>query len=411
MIRSSFIKILCLLFLLLENISFCQEEQKLKTISSELFISENPSTERIAITSFIVHQFDDKRKKGVTQAQLNKLWNSLKLDQKATVLRIQIVNQKLYADYIDSDPFYVKPLLIYFQKLLQYYQIKDIDFIIYTRDEILKNNPLSEEEILPLIFMMSKNSNSIYEKDTLLIPDAHMIDLSRGWQELITVIEEANKNITWDKKINKIFWRGGATGWKGLYHYNVSNFDKLVRLKLAIFSKLYPDLIDAEITAYYEFSNDQDGNDLKKILDYLFNNKQQRINEVDHLKYKYLIAVDGNTCPWLRIPWIMLSNSVLLKQETSNIEWFYPALKAYTHYIPIKENLADIFDRLDWMKDNDSKVKEISFNAQNFVKNNLMPEHLEAYFAIILNEYSSIQKDSEIKISLPKAEDILLQLK
>lgn len=58
-----------------------------------------------------------------------------------------------------------------------------------------------------------------------------------------------------------------------------------------------------------------------------------------------------------RVPWIMLSNSVMLKQETNLMQWFYPALKAYKNYIPINERLTDIFPQLEWMKNNDHKVK------------------------------------------------------
>jgi hypothetical protein len=32
-----------------------------------------------------------------------------------------------------------------------------------------------------------------------------------------------------------------------------------------------------------------------------------------HLKYKYLISLDGNGAPWLRVPWILFSNSILIK--------------------------------------------------------------------------------------------------
>jgi hypothetical protein len=45
-----------------------------------------------------------------------------------------------------------------------------------------------------------------------------------------------------------------------------------------------------------------------------------------HMKYKYLISLDGNGAPWLRVPWILLSNSVLIKQDSENIQWFYPGL-------------------------------------------------------------------------------------
>ena len=41
------------------------------------------------------------------------------------------------------------------------------------------------------------------------------------------------------------------------------------------------------------------------------------------MKYKYLLSVDGFTAVWGRVPWIMFSNSVLVKAETGKVEWFY----------------------------------------------------------------------------------------
>lgn len=34
----------------------------------------------------------------------------------------------------------------------------------------------------------------------------------------------------------------------------------------------------------------------------------------NYLRYKYLVVLDGWTAPWITIPWILSSNSVLLKQ-------------------------------------------------------------------------------------------------
>ncbi len=101
----------------------------------------------------------------------------------------------------------------------------------------------------------------------------------------------------------------------------------------------------------------------------------------------------------------MLSDSVLLKQETNNIEWFYPALKAYKNYVPINKKLTNLFEQIEWLKNNDSKLKEISKNAQNFVENNLAPDDIEIQTVIILNEYSKIQTNSNIQITLSAAEN------
>jgi hypothetical protein len=391
------IRLVCIL-LIITNIAYGQE---LKVITSESFLAKDPSIERKTIVKSIVGQFEGK---SVSQVELDKIWNNKKFREEGHLVRFQIIDQELYADSFNIAHLYFLKLFDYFQKFIQTHKVQDIDFIIHARDEIEINSLINKEDLEIPTFMMSKDITSIYEKDKLLIPDAHI--LTSDWSKLIPIIEQASKEKSWDSKIDKVFWRGATNGARETYLYNVSNFDKLARIKIIMLSILYPDLIDARISRYTELSDDQDGRNFRKILDSLFG-KVSFISEVDHLKYKYLIAIDGNTCPWVRVPWIMLSNSILIKQETNRVEWFYPALKAYVNYIPVKEELTDIFSQIEWMKNNDKQVQQISRNAQEFIKNDLMPEHIDSHMAIILNEYYKIQKDKKIVASLPKADEMI----
>ncbi len=393
-----------IILILSANVSLAND---LRTITAEEFYLQNPSIERKAIIDSMLHQFDGK---SVSQKDIDEIWSREEFRESQYLLRFQIVNQQLYTYESDVKGLFFLELVEYFKKLLKIYKINDVDFLVYGRDEIVPDPTIKPEDINIPSFMMSKNLNSPYEKDRLLFPDAFM--LRKSWSDRYQEIEKANKEYPWQNKIDKIFWRGASTGWDreqpyNLNGYNLNNFDKFVRVKLVMLSKLYPDLIDAEMAFYPQFSKDQSGKNLRKILDTLFPGEDRAVQAAKHLKYKYLISVDGNTCSWERVPWIMLSNSALVKQETQNIEWFYSALKPYVHYIPVNESLTDLFQIIEWMKNHDSEVQKISENAHNFVKNNLKPNDINDHMAIILNEYSKIQKDEEIKITLTPAEDAI----
>jgi hypothetical protein len=103
----------------------------------------------------------------------------------------------------------------------------------------------------------------------------------------------------------------------------------------------------------------------------------------------------------------MLSNSVLVKQETSEIQWFYSALKPYHNYIPVDEELINIFAQLEWMNQHDLELQQISQNAQNFIRNNLMPENIEAHVVLILNEYHQLHRDIKLVATLIPADEAL----
>jgi len=46
----------------------------------------------------------------------------------------------------------------------------------------------------------------------------------------------------------------------------------------------------------------------------------------------------------------------VLKQDSQYYEFFYKQLKPYEHYIPLKANLNDVLDRIQWAKDHDAEV-------------------------------------------------------
>ena len=140
--------------------------QGLETISSEEFLAKNPSPEREAILNFIVHQFDDKRESGVTQEQLDSLWNNKEARQEFFISRFQIIDNKLYADSADLNfPFYIE-LLSYLQKLLNLYKIKDVDFIFHMKDGIFADQQLKNKFQGTPSFLMSKDLEAFYENDT-----------------------------------------------------------------------------------------------------------------------------------------------------------------------------------------------------------------------------------------------------
>lgn len=59
--------------------------------------------------------------------------------------------------------------------------------------------------------------------------------------------------------------------------------------------------------------------------------------------------VDGTVAAY-RYPYLMLGDSLVLKQESPYYEHFYVALKPWKHYVPIKRNLGDLLEKVKWAK-------------------------------------------------------------
>jgi hypothetical protein len=52
----------------------------------------------------------------------------------------------------------------------------------------------------------------------------------------------------------------------------------------------------------------------------------------------------------------MASNSVLFKTTEYTYQWFYDGLVPWHNYIPVRPDLQDLDDKIEWAKNNDQLV-------------------------------------------------------
>ena len=68
------------------------------------------------------------------------------------------------------------------------------------------------------------------------------------------------------------------------------------------------------------------------------------------------------------MPWILLSESVLLLIETPGEQWFSRNLVPYKHYVPIKPDFSDLIKQIEWLRNNDKKAMEIGKEGAKFAR-------------------------------------------
>lgn len=59
----------------------------------------------------------------------------------------------------------------------------------------------------------------------------------------------------------------------------------------------------------------------------------------------------------------MVSGVVSLKVDSTKIEYFYSNLEPWVHYVPIKSDFSDLLEKVEWLRNNDDKAKEIAKNG------------------------------------------------
>ena len=126
-------------------------------------------------------------------------------------------------------------------------------------------------------------------------------------------------------------------------------------------------------------------------------------------KYKYIINADGH-CAALRMRDLLASDSAVLWIESNQVEWFYPLLQPYVHYIPVRlltheaqDPLQDIVDKVSWAESNPEKVGAIIKNANQFAVTHLSAHALTCYSVQMLDEYARLFLNPQLLPSVAAA--------
>lgn len=99
--------------------------------------------------------------------------------------------------------------------------------------------------------------------------------------------------------------------------------------------------------------------------------------------HKYIIHIDGNVAAY-RFLTTMMTGSLILKVEGPYTLWIDHLLKPGKHYIPVKADLSDLLEVMEWCKSHDDKCKKIALAGYEFAKKALTKDYIDASFAKVL---------------------------
>lgn len=207
------------------------------------------------------------------------------------------------------------------------------------------------------IFTFAKHTEIPIEKNTILVPDWMNV---RFWDVLRGRIRLANKLYPWSRKAELIHWRGGTAD-------SMRHRAQLLNLNKSL------NFLDV---AFTEGSN-----------------TQAFMDPENSVKYKYQVALDGSRCTWERMIWQMSSNTVLIKPNSPQKQWYHMALEPYINYVPL-ENIDEhnVNAVYTWLQKHDAHARQISRNANKFARENFKTQDFFAYYALVLQEYAKLYK-------------------
>jgi hypothetical protein len=324
-----------------------QIQEDLATLKSEKKINFTEILEKNGVTNNIINLVQFVIQDGIVSVILPTLPKNLSVSYQKEIL---LLAEKQY-----------EPMQDVLGYLSKNNYIPNTTFILGINDFAV----IKEHKFLP-VFTYAKDLDRQSEKHLILMPDWMNLCSSSS---LRNKIRRANLNHPWINKKNQAFWRGGM------------NDSTQFRQKTVVFSKKHPAVINASFVAP---------------------GKSPFVTPEDHLHYQYLISIDGARCSWERLVWHLHSNSLLLKHQSNQVQWYYKGIKAYVDYLPIT-NESSLLTQMAWANAHPKEVQKIIEHSTHFVEENLQLEDMYHYISLLLTNYNRLlNKD---KLMMEKIDD------
>ena len=256
-------------------------------------------------------------------------------------------------------------------------RMPDVEFFVNLGDWPLEKKK-SNSNIQPIFSWCGSTESRDIVMPTYDLTDSVLETMGRVSLDMMSV--QANTGPPWESKNSTAVWRGRDS--------------RKERLELVKLSRKHPELIDAAFTNFFFFKHDES----------LYGPIVKHISFFDFFKHKYQINIDGTVAAY-RLPYLLVGDSVVLKQDSIYYEHFYNELQPWKHYIPVKSNLSDLLEKLKWAKEHDAEAKKIAKAGQEFARNNLMGDDIFCYYFKLFQGYANLQvSEPQIREGMKRVE-------
>ncbi|CDQ68921.1 protein O-glucosyltransferase 1 [Oncorhynchus mykiss] len=282
----------------------------------------------------------------------------------------QIINGKLYREQNCMFPARCSGVEHFILQVID--KLPDVEMVVNVRD--YPQVPGWVQPILPVL-SFSKTADyqdimypawTFWEGGPAVWP-IYPTGLGR-WDLMRDDLKKSAAQWPWKRKESRGFFRGSRTSPE--------------RDPLVLLSREAPDLVDAEYTKNQAWKSEKDT---------LGRPPAQEIPLVEHCQYKYLFNFRGVAASF-RLKHLFLCGSLVFHVGEEWLEFFYPQLLPWVHYIPVKQDLSDLRELLQFVKENDDIAQEIAVRGQRFILDHLRMEDVSCYWERLLTEFGGLLK-------------------
>jgi hypothetical protein len=208
--------------------------------------------------------------------------------------------------------------------------------------------------------------------------------------------QERFSSMPWHARSNKAYWRGALDG---PWHAPPWSWSALWRHRLVRIASKHPELFDVGYTNVDEnmypgtgFSGPEQESKLGKLEAFVRPFVKAQEDEKHSSKFKYVINVDGVSAAW-RVTALLSSGALLIKQESPYYEHFYPLMKPWVHFVPVRFDLQDLVQKVLWAREHETEVQTIVANAMQLSRTRLRQQDAQCYMWRALRSLSDLQDE------------------
>ena len=212
-------------------------------------------------------------------------------------------------------------------------------------------------------YIMFINTQDFPRRDCFNMCDFQAENLIPTWDDMRAA--QVGGGTRWEARPARAIWRGSNTGVQGLR-------EKLVQLSDGV-------ALDAQFVKWQNRLILQDKTITFKrpppgVICAPFLTLEEQAAQA-----KYCICIDGNVGAF-RLGHLFAAEFVVLRAETEWQLWYTARLVAWEHYVPVRRDLSDLFDRIEWLRQNDDAARKIAANGRRFYDQHLTLARVQEHF-------------------------------
>ncbi len=197
--------------------------------------------------------------------------------------------------------------------------------------------------------------------EVVALPDSSFFS-SRAFSGMRTLATDTN--VGWQDRAARVRWRGSTNG-LGSRDYGSPDamWDQSILPRIRMLMILR-DTQDTDAA----FANVR-GADLRRRLerDGMIG---ERIPETDWINDKIAIDIDGTTNTWtnLMARWHLGCCVIKVESQGGFRQWYYDRIRPWEHFVPVRSDMSDLVEKIEWARSNDAQAREIAANGQAFAR-------------------------------------------